>query len=79
MNKPHPIKLAITLILLISGTCSRSAFSQMNQSKAMPNTPLLDRELFFGNPQISSGKLSPDGKFISFMKPYQGIMNVCVK
>ncbi|WP_240928352.1 S9 family peptidase [Thalassoroseus pseudoceratinae] len=45
----------------------------------MPNTPLLDRELFFGNPQISSGKLSPDGKFISFMKPYQGIMNVWVK
>ncbi|PQO26368.1 S9 family peptidase [Blastopirellula marina] len=42
-------------------------------------TPLLDRELFFGNPQISGGQLSPDGKFISFMKPYQGIMNVWVK
>ena len=41
--------------------------------------PLLDRELFFGNPQVASGKLSPDGKFISFMKPYQGIMNVWVK
>ena len=42
-------------------------------------TPLLDRELFFGNPQIASGQLSPDGKFISFMKAYNGIMNVWVK
>ncbi|MCG6156591.1 S9 family peptidase [Rubinisphaera margarita] len=49
------------------------------ESNAQAETPLLDRELFFGNPQISSGQLSPDGKFISFMKPYQGIMNVWVK
>jgi dipeptidyl aminopeptidase/acylaminoacyl peptidase len=41
--------------------------------------PLLDRELFFGNPQISGGQLSPDGKWISFMKPYEGIMNLWVK
>jgi hypothetical protein len=44
-----------------------------------PETPLLDRELFFGNPQIAGGQLSPDGKWISFMKPYNGIMNVWVK
>lgn len=41
--------------------------------------PLLDRELFFGNPEISGGQLSPDGKWISFMKEYQGIMNIWVK
>lgn len=41
--------------------------------------PLIDRELFFGNPEISSGKLSPDGKWISFMKEYEGIMNVWIK
>ncbi len=42
-------------------------------------TPLLDRDLFFGNPEISGGQLSPDGKFISFMKQYNGIMNLWVK
>eukprot|EP01132_Coremiostelium_polycephalum_P022759 gene22759-27041_t len=41
--------------------------------------PLLDRELFFGNAKISSGQLSPDGKYISFMKEYNGIMNIWVK
>ena len=42
-------------------------------------TPLLDRELFFGNPEISGGQLSPDGKWISFLKEYDGIMNIWVK
>ena len=42
-------------------------------------TPLIDRELFFGNPEISGGQLSPDGSFISFLKEYEGIMNIWVK
>jgi dipeptidyl aminopeptidase/acylaminoacyl peptidase len=42
-------------------------------------SPILDRDLFFGNPEISGGQLSPDGKFISFMKEYDGIMNIWVK
>ena len=41
--------------------------------------PLIDRDLFFGNPEISGGQLSPDGKLISFMKQYNGIMNLWVK
>ncbi len=41
--------------------------------------PLLDRQLFFGNPEISGGQLSPDGKWISFTKEYEGIMNIWVK
>src|SRR5690606_31657781 len=42
-------------------------------------TPIIDREVFFGNPEISSGQLSPDGNYISFMKEYDGIMNIWVK
>jgi len=41
--------------------------------------PLIDREIFFGNPEISGGQLSPDGKWISFMKEYNDIMNIWVK
>ncbi|MFZ1703227.1 MAG: S9 family peptidase [Saprospiraceae bacterium] len=50
----------------------------LHQTQAQ-KTPLLDRDLFFGNPEISSGQLSPDGKWISFMKAHNGIMNVWVK
>lgn len=48
-------------------------------SNMTAQTPILDRDLFFGNPQIAAGQLSPDGKWISFMKEYKGIMNVWVK
>ena len=41
--------------------------------------PLIDRELFFGDPEISGAQLSPDGKYISFIKPYQGVRNIYVK
>ena len=45
----------------------------------MKQTPLIDREIFFGNPQIAAGQLSPDGKKVSFMKAHNGIMNLWVK
>jgi len=41
--------------------------------------PLLDRELFFGDPEISGAQLSPDGEFLSFMRPYNGTRNLWVK
>lgn len=48
-------------------------------SATAQSTPLLDRDLFFGNPEISGGQLSPDGRWISFMKEYDGIMNIWIK
>ena len=41
--------------------------------------PLLDRELFFGNPEIAGAQLSPDGKYIAFLKPWKDTRNVWVK
>lgn len=63
------MKKILTLLTLIIGMQMISA----------QETPLLDRDLFFGNPEISGGQLSPDGKWISFMKEYDGIMNIWIK
>lgn len=41
--------------------------------------PLLDRELFFGNPEISGAMLSPDGQYVAFRKPWNGTLNIWVK
>jgi len=41
--------------------------------------PLIDREILFGNPEIMGAQISPDGSFISFIKPYQGMLNIWVK
>ena len=38
-------------------------------------TPLVDREVFFGNPEISGAQISPDGEQIAFIKPLNGIMS----
>ncbi len=41
--------------------------------------PLLDRELFFGDPEISGAQISPDGKYIAFIKPWNKTRNIWVK
>jgi dipeptidyl aminopeptidase/acylaminoacyl peptidase len=41
--------------------------------------PIIDRELLFGDPEISGAQLSPDGKFIAFLKPWQKTRNIWVK
>ena len=41
--------------------------------------PLIDRELFFGNPEIAGAQISPNGKYISFLKPWKDTRNVYVK
>lgn len=55
------------------------AFSMLSPKVNAQEVPVIDRALFFGNPEIAGGDLSPDGKYISFMKEYEGIMNVWVK
>ncbi|GAP43182.1 dipeptidyl aminopeptidase [Lentimicrobium saccharophilum] len=67
-------KISVLVIVMIMTTISASLLAQDSK---LP--PLLDRELFFDNPEISGGQLSPDGKFISFVKPYNGVMNIWVK
>ncbi|MDD4673178.1 MAG: S9 family peptidase [Bacteroidales bacterium] len=51
-------------------------FSSCSNSKT---PPIIDRELIFGTPEISSGRLSPDGEFLAFLRPYNGIQNIWIK
>jgi dipeptidyl aminopeptidase/acylaminoacyl peptidase len=41
--------------------------------------PIVDRELLFGDPEISGAQLSPDGKYVAFLKPWKETRNVWVK
>lgn len=68
-------KQSLCLFVFFITISSMMAQTETNQT----TIPVLDRELFFGNPEISGGQLSPDGKWISFMKVYEGIMNIWVK
>jgi dipeptidyl aminopeptidase/acylaminoacyl peptidase len=73
------ISMALLALPALFG-CSGGEEEAANQEKvAMTPAPLLDRELFFGDPEISGSQLSPDGKWMSFMKPYNGARNIWVK
>src|SRR5277367_4793849 len=41
--------------------------------------PLIDRELLFGDPEITAADVSPDGKYLAFMKPWSKTRNIWVK
>lgn len=61
-----------------------SFFGQLAQGIHFSNStqsppPLIDREIFFGDPEISAAHLSPDGKFISFLRPFEGNRNIWIK
>lgn len=40
--------------------------------------PLIPRTAFFGNPTKTNGRLSPDGRWFSWMAPRNGVLNVWV-
>ncbi|HMG95639.1 MAG TPA: prolyl oligopeptidase family serine peptidase, partial [Gemmatimonadaceae bacterium] len=69
--KPH-VRILVALLVIFSAPIAASA-----QQGKLP--PLIDRELFFGNPEISGAQISPDGRYVSFLKPYKDTRNIWVK
>ncbi|MGB3199115.1 MAG: S9 family peptidase [Saprospiraceae bacterium] len=66
-------KIIFMTILCMAGLATNA----QQKSKELP--PIIDREVFFGDPEISGSKLSPNGKYISFIKPFNGTRNIWVK
>jgi len=62
-------------IAVLACVCVFGSLAKANDKLA----PLIDRELFFGDPEIAGAELSPDGTFVSFLKPLNGVRNVWVK
>ena len=59
--------------------CLTLAFGLVAGAAAAAPPPVLDRELFFGNPEISGAQLSPDGQYVAFLKPWSDTRNIWVK
>ncbi len=56
------------------------AFIAAAQGTSVPGQPpLIDRELIFGNPEIAAAEISPDGRYIAFLKPWKDTRNIYVK
>ena len=53
--------------------------AESSSSTSTSDHQLIPREVLFGNPKYTSPKLSPDGKYISFLAPDLNVLNVFVK
>ncbi len=69
--------LASVAALVLLASVERTAAQTATPSGARPQ--VIDRELFFGNPELAGPRLSPNGNFIAFIKPYKGTRNIWVK
>ena len=69
--------IALAVIVPAKRADARQASAPAASTTAAP--PVIDRELFFGDPEISGAQISPDGKFIAFIKPFKGTRNIWVK
>ena len=69
------------LLCLALGVSSLTAQNTTSDKKTSPAglPPLIDRELIFGNPEISGAQLSPDGKYLAFQKPWKDTRNIYIK
>ncbi|MFA5642544.1 MAG: S9 family peptidase [Bacteroidales bacterium] len=65
LNWPFAVVLVLVGVL---GSCTGNK-----------SVPLIDREIFFDNPEISGMQLSPDGFYLTFLKPYNGTNNIWLK
>jgi dipeptidyl aminopeptidase/acylaminoacyl peptidase len=82
----------LVMAMLLNG-CSSPAVSNPADAKLTPTAgekptaahagkmadiPLIPRDTLFGNPQRAQARLSPDGKWLSLLKPVNGVLNVWV-
>jgi dipeptidyl aminopeptidase/acylaminoacyl peptidase len=70
-------KALLCLALAVSSLTAQNTNSDKKTPAGLP--PLIDRELIFGNPEISGAQLSPDGKYLAFQKPWKDTRNIYVK
>jgi len=74
----------ILLAALLVAACGRetpgtSLAGSTTEPAASPDAPpLIARELLFGNPERAGGAISPDGRWLGYIAPRDGVMNVYV-
>ncbi|MFG6413175.1 S9 family peptidase [Roseateles sp. DC23W] len=77
MSRP-PLLLPLTLALAAVLPTAAHAADARKAAITVGDTPLIPRTALFGNPVKAGAQLSPDGQWLSWMAPVNGVMNVWV-
>ena len=72
--------LAVALALAGCGadTPAPTGEAPAPNAQAAPEVPLIPRADLFGNPTRTSGQISPDGRWLGYIAPRDGVLNVWV-
>lgn len=73
-HRPHRGTLILTIATLLLGAAG--CRSEKPQTAKEPT--LIPRNVLFGNPQKAQARLSPNGRWLSYLAPVDGILNVWV-
>src|SRR5215831_16644428 len=76
--KGVPMKPSVIIAGCLLLLCALPLSSETKGKPAGP-APIIDRDLFFGDPEIAGAQISPDGNYISFLKPWKDTRNIYVK
>jgi dipeptidyl aminopeptidase/acylaminoacyl peptidase len=79
MTAKSAIRYLGVLACCVGLPAARAAGQEANLAYLDQLPPLIDRELFFGDPEIAGAQLSPDGRYVTFRKPYRDVMNIWIK
>jgi dipeptidyl aminopeptidase/acylaminoacyl peptidase len=75
------VAAAALATLSLTAGCARKGHSstvpQMRDTRSGP-VELIPRKLIFGNPDRAGVQTSPDGRYVSYLAPREGVMNVYV-
>jgi dipeptidyl aminopeptidase/acylaminoacyl peptidase len=77
MRRLNPCCVALALCCVALATLLAAPVASAQDSPAM-DTKLIPRSVLFGNPQKAAARISPNGKWIGFLAPVNGILNVWV-
>jgi dipeptidyl aminopeptidase/acylaminoacyl peptidase len=65
-------------LALAALTLSLTACAPVATTSEAPADKLIPRSAIFGNPERAGGRLSPDGKYVGFLAPRAGVLNIWV-
>jgi len=66
-------------ISLVVAVLSLIAFALPVVGQQQVTTPLIPREVLFGNPERTSPEISPDGTQLGYLAPVDGVLNVWIR
>ena len=68
--------LVVAVVLPFAACAPQKTKSDAAAAPAPP--PIIPRQVLFGNPERAAGQISPDGKWLGYVAPDDGVLNVFI-